>query len=320
MSEVILVGCGNIGTRLLQSLLTGVEDVRVTCVDPQPAARDLALQRAAEVGQESAIKVLADIPTGAAPDLAIVATTSGPRRAIVETLIERVAPKLFLLEKFLFPFIADYEVVASKLEAIGASAFVHTPRPVWPGYKDLREMIVGSNDPLLHMRVSGQQWNMASNAIHFVPAFEALAKEPIIEWDSVGLDPVPLPNKREGYLEVTGTLRGKTASGAELVLESFREDGPPLGVSVKTAKHSITINEGAGEMVVTPLMGGAAETKPFAMLRASEMQDTVSKLLQTGACDLPLLGDLAGSHIALIQHFNTVFFGENSEAKACPVT
>lgn len=65
---------------------------------------------------------------------------------------------------------------------------------------------------------------------------------------------------------------------------------------------------------------GAEVSEPFGMLRASEMQDTFSALSQTGTCRLPTLADLTAPHIALIRHFNTIFFGPGHDDQACPVT
>lgn len=318
--EVVLVGCGNIGTRLLQSLLTSVPDAHVLCIDPSEDARALAVQRASEVGHEASVDVAAEIQEGAAPDLAIVATTSAPRRSIVETLAARLSPKLYLLEKFLFPKIEDYAAVEALMAKSGARAYVHTPRPVWPGYVRLAGILAADNDSCRQMRVSGQQWNMASNAIHFVPAFEALARAPIVAWDASGLDADPVPNKRDGYLEVTGTLKGMTRDGAELILHSAAGEAPPLSVSLSTQAREVSINEAGGTMTLRSKADGSEVSEPFGMLRASEMQETFSALSKTGSCSLPALADLAAPHIALIRHFNAVFFGPGQDDKACPVT
>src|SRR5688500_5671616 len=112
MSHVLLVGAGALGSRYLQGLAK-LDGASIRVVEPDPKAVEVARQRFAEVGGDPGALVSLPAIEGRA-DLAIVATSSGPRRAIVERLLQD-PPGALLLEKFLFQREEDYAAVGEAL-------------------------------------------------------------------------------------------------------------------------------------------------------------------------------------------------------------
>ena len=320
---VLLIGCGEIGTRLLQSLLTMGIDADIECVDPAESGLELAQKRAAEVSDAQSENCNVTyrsslLPAYADLDLAIIATTSKPRHAIFKDLMQRAAPQAILLEKFLFPDTAAYADVQETLLKTGTKAFVHAPRTAWPGYKNLQARLKGQAP--VTMRVTGANWAMASNAVHFMPVFEQLAGAAITRWDASGLDPDPVNNKRDGYLEVTGHLVAETETGSRLEMTCDRGGAPSVTVDVVCGDMHFTIQEGKRVMQSVGGQGGEIEESVFDILFASQMQGPLCALLENRACDLPTYTQMVPLHLALIPIFNTVFFGADKVDQACPVT
>jgi hypothetical protein len=328
--HVLLVGTGGIGSRLLQSLMTLSADalagrrLEVICVDPSETALSLARHR---VGELSAITPGIDVryevrlPRNLPrePELVIVATPSAVRFGVVMDLLSRMQPRNLVLEKFLFTQHGAYREVESRLEQGGIRTWVHAPRTVWPGYLDLVGRLQATEP--VSMRVSGSNWALASNAIHFVPAFQLLCGEDIVDVSGAGLDPDPIENKRQGYKEVSGRLVLQGSRGSRLELVSLASGLLPLQVTIETPKARFLIEEAGERMRVQEAASSWAWSElPFRMLRASQMQEPLARILNEGRSSLPTYASMVEPHLALMRVFNTVFFGPGHETADCPVT
>lgn len=330
MKNIVLIGCGNIGTRLLQSLITvplfgPSNPVQVHCVDPEMEGQERVGARVREVLGDTIPDFLKISVSGSLPnfdaeiDLAIVATTSKPRFSIVQGLLDICSPRNLILEKFLFVEHAAYERVQAQLEAGGIQCWVHAPRPTWPGYKSLKDRI--SNAGPIVYRVGGANWALASNAVHFVAAFTSLTGESISSFDGTRLDSKPVENKRDGYLEVTGQLSAIGSAGSKLEMVCAAEGRSVPAVDIITRAGRYVILESEQRMFAND---ESTEWKwrdeEFKILFASQMQEPLSQVLQGDPCDLPLYSEMVAPHQNLMKIFNTVFFGEDSELSDCPVT
>ena len=321
MKRITLIGCGNIGTRLLQSIVTMPEGepLELTCIDPSEDQLDLAENRIKETADGDMPPhidlMLSTDFTSMKPgeDLAIIATASRPRADLTLRLLGAAAPRRLLLEKFLFTKRSDYAKVATALAAAGVETFVHTPRPTWPGYQSLSSRLERSRP--VRMTVSGSNWALASNAVHFIAAFQALSGEPNGAFDASGLDAEPVENKRAGYMDVTGTLSFRTSGGSELVMTSLKTGSDPIVVHVDAAGQRFEIHENARQ-----IRPGDAPAETFNIRFASQMQPVLQALIQGASHDLPSYQALAPIHVDLIEIFNAVVFGAGSADRACPVT
>ncbi len=330
MKNVVLIGCGNIGTRLLQSLVTlpildPDDGISVLCVDPDSEGRERAMLRAGEAFDGN-IPGFVNVDTAATfedfsgeIDLAIVSTTSRPRFEIVKSLFETSPPRRLLLEKFLFVQPHAYEEVATLLQKHDVKCWVHAPRPAWPGYVHLKERLTDCGS--IQMRVGGAAWAMASNAIHFVAAFNSLTGEQVAYIDASRLDPNPIPNKREPYLEVTGGLRFIGTNNSMLELDCRRGGRSAIAVDIMTDKGHYIIFEGEGRMFANDQhTDWSWREEKFETLFASQMQAPLTDLLTRDECLLPTYRDMVDPHQKLIQVFNPIFFPGESELQDCPVT
>lgn len=330
MKNIVLIGCGNIGTRLLQSLVTlpnfnQDEHVTVMCIDPDATSRERAILRTREAF-DGRIPEFVNIETAAtfdAPsseiDLAIVSTTSRPRFDIVKSLLETCAPRRLILEKFLFVQPHAYAEVAALLQKHDVDCWVHAPRPAWPGYVDLKQRL--SNSGPIHVRVGGAAWSMASNAIHFIAAFNGLTGERIAQIDASRLDPKPIPNKRETYLEVTGQLYCTGTDNSTLELVCKPEGRSAISVDIMTDTGHYVILESEGRLLANDQKTDWSwREEEFGTLFASQMQGPLSSLFERNECALPSYQDMVDPHLKLIQVLNNVFFPGVSELQDCPVT
>jgi hypothetical protein len=295
--RLLLVGAGALGSRHLQSLvrmdaLEGPAVGRIDLVEPSADAVATALARAAEAAGGRTLPAIAthrDLHgVEGRYDLAIVATGAAPRRAILEALLPKVELRLLVLEKFLYPNEADYAAADTLLA--GTPTIVHTPRSAWPGYAALARRHGLAERPFV-LEATGSDFNLLSNAVHFLDLFRALGglDAARIAIEAFAPDGPARPAKRPGTVETTGALTARSARGDALIVRSF-EVAPgatplPLRLRLTSAAGRSEIDEGARIIAHDGLDGTARE--PFALLQCSEMAPVWRAGLRGEATALP---------------------------------
>lgn len=321
-SSVLLVGCGNIGSRLLQSVAAidpqgDAGPVRVDVFEPSPQAREIAKARFAEVagdGQHSLRFVDAVSEATRNPDLAIVATDARNRLAALQAAAG-AGPKRALLEKFLFTKPEEYTAASRLLSDHGITAFVNTSRNVWSGYEQIKAELSGKK--VSSMTVRGKDWNLGSNGIHFLALLEYLNDEPVEHIELSG-DHRTRHAKRGGYRELEGQLVARTSGGARASLDSRSEIDEPISVLLEGQGWSRRIHEAAGRQLVTA--GGESVEQPFEMNHASGLSEAFEDLILGRATGLPGFEQSARLHLLGMDAMNEAFHGARSSELECPVT
>jgi len=168
-----------------------------------------------------------------ATDVAIVATNSNVRRKALESLFDASETRLLVVEKLLFNQQADYEEVGSKFSETGAKAWVNCPMRVMPVYEQIRANI--GPTPISY-RVSGSQFGLVTNAIHYIDHLAHLCGCTEFKLDTGGLDRNPIPSKRPGFLELNGTLVASFADGSRCEITCYRSGTAPVVVEIFNEK------------------------------------------------------------------------------------
>ncbi|MCW5697421.1 MAG: hypothetical protein KIS96_11905 [Bauldia sp.] len=293
MRTVVIVGCGQMGSRLLQGLLAAdAGTLDVTVVDPSGDSLRLAETRAGEVAGAERHRVryqdaVMDLP--AEIDLAILASTSRHRLEALRRLAAATRPRTVLFEKFLFDRREHYGEAEAVLAATGAHGIVHCPRPTWPDYRRL------ANGSPASVAVTGAGWAMASNAVHFFDLARFFNARPVTKV-TVAPGASTGGNKRAGYREIFGTLRGEDDAGNSVVLSCDPGETPSLRVEVTTADGAALIDELAGTV---SLSGSAPAGSTFNAVPASRNVALMEALLEGRPTGLPDYAQAALTHLAL---------------------
>lgn len=318
MSNIVISGCGNIGSRLLQSV-SNIDDADIGVldiygVDPFQSSLDLSTERFNQENKGGHKLHMstnpADLPKEA--DLLIVSVDAANRLKALTSVLEHCKPKAIILEKILFNKFEEFDTVQAILDDLGVPCWVNCSRNIWPGYHALKETLGGK--PVTSYTVSGSDWGLGCNAIHFVAALEYIAGEAVTSLAMDSDTAAIRESKRVGYKEVTGTLRGTTASGGTISLSSLPVEGQPISVTVKAGTYSYTIAEGK-----TIAVNGGEET-PFPMLYTSQLTAPLVEILKEGRSDLPSYTQSVHQHKVLFKALNDVFFGAGNSEVQCPVT
>ncbi|QDS95828.1 Oxidoreductase family, NAD-binding Rossmann fold [Roseimaritima multifibrata] len=323
MQECAIVGAGQIGSRHLQALSRLKSPLRICVVDPSPQALQRSrLQFEEFQGKSDTHQVSFETSAENLPpklDLAIIATVASHRLSAMDALFKRSALKYLILEKFLFQSTDDYHKADSLLAQTSTQTWVNCPRRLWSFYQRLRERLTGSK---VHYHVTGSQWGLGCNAIHFIDHLAFLTGDNHYSILDASLEVDPSP-KRQGTIEFTGSLLGKLEQGSTFEITSLAKPGHPIEVSILADEVEFHINETKGT-------GWSRDLAPT--LERVDLDFKIPYVSETGAiacqdilshgnCDLTTYEDSVALHTPLLQTFLKYYQTQIDEtATACPIT
>lgn len=322
--NILLIGAGQLGSRHLQGLTLIDIPVSIQVVDPNEASLQTARERFSEMPANPRIigvnfTTSLDESTGPI-DLAIIATSSDIRAHVLTDLLNRRNVRYVILEKFLFQMESEYHAIASLLQQKNVSAFVNCPRRCYPFY----EKLLGSyshNGPVT-FKVTGSNWGLACNSIHFLDLFAGLTGNSSLWIDGSSLDETIIASKRSGYVEFTGTIQGKNSRGDKFEISCSRDSDQPLTVSVITPGQSIEVMESAGKAVIWEGTDRNKREEVYSAPFQSQLTGAIAgELLVRGTCRLTTYQESMALHIPLLQtfllHLNRA---DGTQHTRCPIT
>jgi len=326
MIHCTIIGAGQIGSRHLQALCHLEKQLRFDLVDPSDGSLQTARNRYEEAissgkkGTELYCHPSLDgLPD--ALDIVIVATNSVVREKIIRDVVQKRSAKNLILEKVLFQKKNQYQAINAVLKESSIPTWVNC----WMRTADLFKQIKSALNPndLVQMKVTGTQWGMGTNSIHFMDLLSFFVGSNDFKFTDARLDNKVLDAKREGFKEFTGHLEGKTSRGDSLDLICKDEGDEPVTIEVLNGSEKFTL--------VTNFMDHfdfkssnelASHMGKVSLPYQSEMTHLwVNDIFTKGSCDLPTYANSMNLHLELIsalnEHLKKI---TGKEIDACPIT
>jgi len=321
MSRIKIIGAGQLGSRHLQALKAVKQPLEIQVIDPSEASLQVAKERYESVpnGQEHKISYSTSIERADATDVAIVATNSDFRRKALDSLFDASETRLLVIEKLLFNQRADYAEVESKLGKAKARAWVNCPMRVMPVYEQIRASLAAT--PISY-RVTGSQFGLVTNAIHYIDHAVHLSGCEEFELDTRGLERTPIPSKRRGFLELNGTLIALFADGTRCEITCYPTGTAPVIVEIFNEKNRYVVRESEGKL------WHAGENSKWAWVEQAapipyQSQITtgvIESLLSTGDCGLTPYASSARIHLRLLDPLLELVRLQSPETSVYPFT
>ena len=315
-ARILIVGAGQLGSRHLQALASLAEPASIQVVDPSPSSLDAARKRWGEVNGHEDVEFFTALKN-AAPDVdvVIVATNADVRRRVIESMLDRVRPSYVVLEKVLFQHPDDFDAVAGLFANRGIRVWVNCPRRMWPFYQELRSRVKRP----VRLGVTGTNWGLACNAIHFIDLFAYLSgqKEYVL---NASFDEGYIESKREGFIEMTGSITADYGIGGQASLTSLASGETPFVVTIEDAAHRWNIEEGKGTLKVFDKSTGAEKEQVLKVPFQSQLTNiVVTQLLSDGECPLTPYGESWSLHVPLLKAVSEHLYGPG-KVNRCPIT
>ncbi len=303
MKNIVLIGAGNIGSRHLQSLKTVSLPLQIIVVDPSSESLKTAKERcdSVEGAVPHEINFMNTLPSSLPDiDVAIIATSSAVRKQALEELLARTHVRYLLLEKILFNRPDDYDAAQKKFNALNIKAWVNCPMRVMPAYRDCKNMLQSGR---LSYLVSGANWGLACNAIHFVDHLSYLndCREFAVSTDL--LDNKLIPSKRLGFFELNGTLTVKFQDGSLGVFSHFSEGDAPIMITISNQKARVIMCENERKMwIATPQQDWKWEEHDADIPYQSQLTaPVIEDILHNGDCHLTPYAESMRLHLQLYE-------------------
>ena len=321
-----VIGCGNIGSRHLQALALFDSPASVIVIDPNEESRTVSASRVDQVDGNSDVTFSFHDNMDALPatiDIAVVATGAGPRRAILDDLLDGRTVKNLLLEKFLFQTHRDYDHIGTILKDRNIATTVNTPRRMWPVWSEIKALFTDAG-PLTVTVETGKASGMASNAIHYFDLAAFLTGEGAsFDLDGSGLTVLEGISRHDGAIEFEGVLTGTSARG-DLFIHRARPhaDMPHLIVIQSASARAIVDEPGQRAIIMTAGENWTLREMPVpATYQSALTHIAVRQMLDGATCLLPSFEESARLHRQCLSAFLQAMGKERDCPDClCPVT
>ncbi len=218
MTSIAIIGVGNIGFRHLEGITKSEIIEEIFIYEPNYSAIEKIKESKFFNSSIKICETISELPE--ILDFCIVATDSRNRLKAILSLVSKVKQiKYIILEKVLVQSFKSLKQLEFLLEKYDAKIFVNQ----WFSRWLIKNNIFNSNEYIINMDVSGIEWGIACNAVHFINAFRNFTKSNNLKKDSDCLFRKPFKTKRDGYFDVNGFIHIQSKCLSNLNLVSFEK-------------------------------------------------------------------------------------------------
>ena len=298
--KILLVGCGQIGSRHLQAIAAVPGIAQVHVVDGNAESLALGKARLAEVKPAEAgtkfvwhERLNADVAAG---DLCILATPATGRHALVDTIAQEFGYRQFLTEKLVAQSLAEYDRLLELEEKMGLKIWVHFQTRLYPIFQYLKSQI-SLGEPIFFSEAGGN-WGLACNGIHYVDLFVFLDGAEALLPVGLRVDPTLHPSKRgKDMCDLSGVMAAATRKGSHFTISYAAGHQQNDVVTIITPRMRWMVD------MSRPAAFESKEQGPWQPLEvkgsifvSQTSQAIIEKILNKGSCGLPDLTQARVSH------------------------
>jgi predicted dehydrogenase len=325
MKTIALIGAGQIGSRHLQALAKIDIPIKLQVVDPNKDALKVTEKRYLKIPKNENINSIEFFTRieelNANIDLCVIATNADVRFQVFQEFISKKKVSNIIFEKVVFQSYEHFKKSGRLLLQKDISCWVNCPRRMFPIYNQIKEIMAG--DKKINLQISGGDWGLACNAIHFIDLLAFLSHNTSCKLGIIGLDHKVWQSKREGFIEVTGKLTGTFSNGSSIEFKSVAGSEEPIRVSINNSQAKAVLDEGRGVTKISRQENNWNEEileikVPF----QSELTHlAVKEILESGTCKLTGFNESSLLHQpfleAIKKHIETI---EHRKYDCCPIT
>ena len=242
-NNILIYGCGNVGSRHLQGALKSKYNINIFIYDKKEISIKLAKQRISEVNfnkNKISIKFLKDFKFHNNFNLVILSTPAYKIFFILKKMIFELNFKNLIIEKIAFQSNQEFNKSIKLLKQNNINAWVNCANRTFNSYKKLKKII--NKDDLITMIVSGGKMNFASNLIHYLDLFSYFIYDSKFRILLQNFNK-PFKSKRKNYYEFDGYIIALSSKGDHLLVNSDINSSRPVTVDISTRNFNISIIE-----------------------------------------------------------------------------
>ena len=317
--NILLVGCGNIGSRHLQALMKIKTKLNILVVEPDEKSKRLGKFRISKIQTTSnvtwfkSLEQITDICK-----LVIIATRADSRSDLMKQLVNS-GHNRFIVEKVVCQSKNDYNTMLRIIKKNHCKAWVNTPRRYQNSYRKIRNFF--KNTDQINMTISAGNMGLGTNSIHYLDLFCWFLKDYKIKLNGNFMINKIYKNKRgSSFVEFGGTLIGTSSNGSILTLSLYPDLKLPLILNIFGKDKHLVINETDNKIRDESI----SNKMPF-LFTSGNVSDLTTRIvddiLKIDDCNLPTLEDSSIPHFKLFKIFNNHLKKiTNKMPSKCPIT
>lgn len=315
MDNIVVIGLGALGRRHLQSLMDLKNDYAIYGVEVN---KDALSSLRDEFTNVYITDNISDLPKKII--FCVIATSSNVRRMVFEELMNHSEVRYLLLEKVLFQRIEDYYFVEERLNETGCKAWVNCVRREWGSYDKIKEELKDEN--AFTYMVTGGEWGLCCNGIHMIDLLQYLSDSDEYTTEQSVFQPGIYDSKRKGFNEIYGTIAGTCGKCSFYQISCMKGNDNPSLVIINSDNRNIIIDEGSKVAYFSRRENNWEwEQEEFSFEYQSQITGRlVSKIIETGNCNLPEYSFSMKTHIKYIDMWLNEFHMQGMEGDLCPIT
>ena len=316
--KILILGCGNIGSRHLQALTNLPYDLEIGIIEPNEDSKKNAKTKLIDSNYNSKKhkiiwydKINEDVKSY---NLAIVATPSVGRVKNIIKLLELGISK-FLIEKIVCQSNLEYELLLNTLEKFNAKSWINVNMRYFDAYQKIKKYFKNSK---IHISIIGSKPVLGTNAIHYLDFICWLSDSYDLTLNGELLSNEIFPNKRgDQFVEFAGTLIG-SGKKSSIVLTYFPDSNLPTTINITNNEHHLIIDELNDKQL-------NLSTNPNFQYKFEHVSTVTTKIVkdifEKNTCDLPSAFDLYSLHSELFRVFNNhIMKMKKIKPSLCPIT
>jgi hypothetical protein len=324
MKKVLLVGCGELGSRFLQASLQ-VNDVnQIDVLELSDQAVEVAQSRMNQIQFDpETIKVnwhksFNSVVHGA--DLCIIATQADGREHIFNEVFN-LGIKNILTEKIVTQSLATYNEILSKAKNLGVSVWVNCKTRDYPIWKYIKTKIDPDGDLLYHS--IGGNHGLCTNGLHTLDLFAFISDSKKLVESNSRIDPVLHTTKRNKY-DLSGSFHLTGAGNSKCIIDYSAGSSSSILEVVATQQYRWVLDHATRQAFESKQENKwILQPIPFeGDLSVSNMSiKFISDILKESQCGLPTLQETYSAHEFLFSVTLPVFnqlIGKDDDI--CPCT
>lgn len=305
--NIAIVGVGNIGYRHLEGLLKTRYTLNIFLFDIN-YKRLLFVKKSLKLSVKKNKKIILNNKISKilnTIDLLIVSSNSKERYSIIKKFIKLNKINNILLEKLVSYKVIEYKKIQMLLNANKVKNYINFPRRIFVFYNNIKKKL--DNSKPISIKVNLHNWNIASNAIHFLDLFTFLTKRKL-KVSKIIFDSKIKKSKRKGYSELTGKIQFRSQFNDLLHIEDLNNKNIFQNIIIEQETLKFIIFEDGRKYIMIKKNKHKVISKEFkaeTILQSYGTKIFLDNIINKNIINLPNINESSNDHTILLSSFET---------------
>jgi hypothetical protein len=254
-------------------------------------------------------------------DIAIISTTANRRYELIKKLKKKYYIKSWIIEKILEQSATRVKKISYVLKD-NNQTFVNIPRREMPRFLKLKRNIKTKKN--VYFNISGGNWGMAGNLIHFIDLVMWLTNSKIKKIEKCDKLIWKKSRRRQGFNEVNGKIKVSFSKGNILKIES-NNTFDPLKIEInENGNHwllkEVKLIKKGKELYFEHCSPNVYKNKKIIFSNKIILQSNLTKkiiksILSSNTTNLPRIVDHIQTHVLMLNFFSKNLKNKNNILK-----